>query len=393
MTSLQKTHLYGFHRLRAHMTTFGGFEMPLWYKGIIEEHMAVRSSVGIFDVTHLGRALVTGLEAEAFLNYVTTNNVASLEPLSGQYSTMCNEGGGVKDDLVLFKLESEKFFMVYNAANREKDYGWLVQQARPFNVRIEDVSDRVATFAVQGPEAEGTLQRVSKEDLREIKCFGGNWTKIAGTDIFISRIGYTGEDGFELNVWDIPVSNPERAIKVWNTILEAGRGVGIEPCGLGARDTLRLEAGLCLYGNDLDEDTTPLEAQLSFLVKFEKGDFIGKQALLKQKSEGIAKKRVGIRMVERGIPRPHYEVWKRGEKIGEVTSGTFSPLLKLGIAMAYVSADHATEGEAVEIKIRDKFVKGEIVKLPFYRRISQDQVLFTGQKVTCPVGDWKRLGF
>jgi len=374
------------------MTTFAGFEMPLWYKGISEEHMAARSSVGIFDVTHMGRALIAGPEAEAFLNYVTTNNVASLEPLNGQYSTICNEGGGVKDDLVLFKLESEKFFMVYNAANREKDYGWLVQQARPFNVQIEDVSDRVAMFAVQGPKAEETLWGVSEEDLREIKRFGGGWTKIAGTDVFISRTGYTGEDGFELNVWNTPVSDPERATKVWNIILEAGREAGMEPCGLGARDTLRLEAGLCLYGNDLNEDITPLEAQLSFVVKFEKEDFIGKGALVKQKSEGIVKKRVGIRMVERGIPRSHYEVWERGEKIGEVTSGTFSPLLKRGIAMAYVSAEHATEGEAVEVKIRDKLVKGEIVKLPFYRRISQDQVLFMGQKVMCPVGDWKRLG-
>jgi len=354
--------------------------------------MAVRNSVGIFDVTHMGRALITGPEAEAFLNYVTTNNVASLEPLNGQYSTMCNEGGGVKDDLVLFKLESEKFFMVYNAANREKDYGWLVQQAPPFNVQVEDFSDRVAMFAVQGPKAEETLQRVSEEDLREIKRFSGGWTKIAGTDVFVSRTGYTGEDGFELNVWDTPVSDPERAMKVWNIILEVGREAGLEPCGLGARDTLRLEAGLCLYGNDLDEDTTPLEAQLSFIVKFEKGDFIGKEALLKQKSEGTAEKRVGIRMVERGIPRPHYEVWKRGGKVGVVTSGTFSPLLKRGIAMAYVSAEHTTEGEAVEVKIRDKLVKGEIVKLPFYRRVSQDQVLFMGQRVTCPVGDWKRLG-
>jgi len=374
------------------MIPFAGFEMPLWYKEISEEHMAVRNSVGIFDVTHMGRALITGPEAEAFLNYVTTNNVASLEPINGQYSTMCNEEGGVKDDLVLFKLEPEKFFMVYNAANREKDYGWLIQQARPFNVQIEDVSDRVAMFAVQGLKAEETLQRVSEEDLREIKRFGGGWTKIAGTNIFISRTGYTGEDGFELNVWDTPVADPERAMKVWNIILEAGREAGIEPCGLGARDTLRLEAGLCLYGNDLDEDTTPLEAQLSFVVKFEKGDFVGKGALMKQKSEGVAKKRAGIRMVERGIPRSHYEVWRREKKIGEVTSGTFSPLLKLGIAMAYVSAEHATEGEVVEVKIRDKLVKGEIVRLPFYRRISQDQVLFMGQKVTCPVGDWKRLG-
>lgn len=363
---VQKTHLHGFHSLKGRMVSFAGFEMPMWYKGIIPEHMAVRNAVGIFDVTHMGRALINGPEAEAFLDYVTTNNVAALPPLSAHYSTMCNELGGIKDDFIVSRLETEKFLLVPNAVNRVKDYEWLVKQSRAFDVNIEDVSDNIAMFAVQGPKAEQTLQEICDEDLTKIQRFKGGWAKLAGVDVYVSRTGYTGEDGFELFTWNTPLSNPENAIKVWNAVLEAGQGVGIEPCGLGARDTLRLEAGMCLYGNDIDENTTPLEAGLGFVVKFNKGDFIGKEALLKQKTEGLKRKRVGVRMLERGIPRPHNEVWRKGEKIGHVTSGTFSPILKRGIAMAYLSTEYAVESTAVDVRIRDKFVRGEVVTFPFY---------------------------
>lgn len=344
------------------MTLFAGFEMPMWYKGIIPEHMAVRNTVGIFDITHMGRAVITGPEADAFLNYVTTNDVLSLTPLSAHYSTMCNAKGGIKDDFVLSRLKPEKILMVYNATNREKDFEWLLKQSRDYNAKVEDASDNIAMFAVQGPKAEQTLQKVSAEDLSRIGRFRCGWTEIAGLRCFISRTGYTGEDGFELFVWNAPLSNPDSAVKVWNTISEAG----IEPCGLGARDTLRLEAGMCLYGNDIDENTSPLEARLSFVVKFEKGDFIGKDAMLRQKEEGMRRKRVGIRMLKRGIPRPDYEVWKNDEKIGHVTSGTFSPILKCGIAIAYVSTEHAKTGETVAVKIRNRLVDGEIVRFPFY---------------------------
>ena len=340
--------------------------MPLWYKGVVPEHMAVRNTVGIFDITHMGRALITGPEAEAFLNYVTTNDVSSLSPLSAHYSTMCNEKGGIKDDFVLSRLEPEKFLIVYNATNRKKDFEWLVKQSRGYDAEVVDVSDNVAMFAVQGPKAEQTLQKVSSEDLSEIRRFKCGWTQIAGLKCFISRTGYTGEDGFELFMWNTPLSNPESAVKVWNAILEADKEDGIEPCGLGARDTLRLEAGMCLYGNDIDENISPLEARLSFVVKFEKGNFIGRDALLRQKEEGVRRRRVGIRMLKRGIPRPDYEVWIDDEKIGRVTSGTFSPLLKCGIAMAYVSTEYAKTGEMVAVKIRDKLVDGEIVRFPFY---------------------------
>lgn len=364
--SARKTHLHGFHRPRGRMVSFAGFEMPMWYKGIIPEHMAVRNAVGIFDVTHMGRVMINGPEAEAFLDYVTTNNVAALPPLSAHYSTMCHELGGIKDDFIVSRLEPEKFLMVPNATNRRKDYEWLVRQSQAFDVKIEDVSDNIAMFAVQGPKAEETLQEICDEDLSRIRRFKGGCAKLVGVDVLISRTGYTGEDGFELFVWNVPLSNPDNAIKVWNAVLEAGQDVGIEPCGLGARDTLRLEAGMCLYGNDIDENTTPLEAGLGFVVKFKKGDFIGKEVLLKQKTEGLKRKRVGVRMLERGIPRPHHGVWKNGEKIGHVTSGTFSPLLKRGIAMAYLSTEYAMESTTVDVRIRNKFVKGEVVRFPFY---------------------------
>lgn len=362
----RRTHLYEFHKKTGRMTLFAGFEMPLWYKGIIPEHMAVRDKVGIFDITHMGRALISGPKSEAFLNYVTTNDVARLTPLSAHYSTMCNEEGGIKDDFILSRLEPEKFLMVYNAANRKKDYEWLVQHSKSFNIKVEEVSDIIAMFAVQGPKAQQTLQKIADSDLSKIERFKCGWTKLDGVNVFLSRTGYTGEDGFEIFVWDTPLSNPAKAEKVWNAILEAGRDFGIESCGLGARDTLRLGAGMCLYGNDIDENTTPLEARLRFVVKFKKENFIGKDALLKQKAEGVKRKRVGLRMLEKSIPRLNYEVWKNGQMIGRITSGTFSPVLECGIAMAYVPTEHAVENSTVMVKIRDKLVKAEVVKFPFY---------------------------
>jgi aminomethyltransferase len=340
--------------------------MPLWYKGIIPEHLAVRNDVGIFDVTHMGRCLISGADAEKFLNYMTTNNVASLTPLSAQYSTMCNERGGIKDDFVVSRLEQERFLIVYNAANREKDYLWLINDAKEFDVGIEDVSERIALFAVQGPKTEKTLQKVSSENLSLIGRFKCRWTKLANIKTFVSRTGYTGEDGFEVFVWDSPLEKPDNAVKVWNAILEAGREFGIEPCGLGARDTLRLEAGMCLYGNDIDESTTPFEAAIGFVVRLEKGQFIGKDALVNEKAVGIRRKRVGISMLDEGIPRQHFEVLKDQVKIGSITSGTFSPLLNRGIAMAYITSDSANAGQRVNVKIRQRLAGGEIVKFPFY---------------------------
>lgn len=363
----RKTQLYDLHHRKAKVTVFAGFEMPIWYKGITSEHLAVRNSVGVFDISHMGRVIITGLNAEAFLNYVITNDVSVLSPNDAQYSVMCNESGGIIDDFVVYRLDTESFLMVYNATNRKKDYAWLIKNAEGYDVKIEDISDDVAMLAVQGPNAEKTLQRISTEDLSLIKRFKCGRTKLADVEVFLARTGYTGEDGFEIFVWNASLAKPDKALRLWNAVLDAGKPYGIQQCGLGARDTLRLEAGLCLYGNDIDEDKTPYEARLGFVVKLQKGGFIGKKELQKQKNEGINNKRVGVQMTERGIPRPKFEVYdSKGEKIGYVTSGTYSPLLKCGIAMAYVQTPQSKEGNLVSIKIRKKRVKGRIVRLPFY---------------------------
>ncbi|MEM3824060.1 MAG: glycine cleavage system aminomethyltransferase GcvT, partial [Candidatus Bathyarchaeia archaeon] len=367
MDENRRTQLYEVHQKTAKLTVFAGFEMPMWYKGVIQEHLAVRNSVGIFDISHMGRIMIMGADAERFLNYVITNDVSKLMPNSAQYSVMCNEEGGIIDDFVYYRLEKDKFMFVANAVNREKDYNWLTKNAKGFNVHIEEVSDNVAMLAVQGPNAEKTLQKISPDDLSRIERFKCAPSHLADVDVLLSRTGYTGEDGFEVFIWNTPLSSPNNAIKVWNAILDAGKPFGVEPCGLGARDTLRLEAGMCLYGNDIDEKTTPLEATLGFVVKLQKDNFIGKNALLKQKTEGIRRKRVGIRMVGQGIPRPGFEIYSsNNEKIGYVTSGTFSPLLKCGIAMAYVQTSQAQEGNIVNVKVRDKLAKAEIVPFPFY---------------------------
>jgi aminomethyltransferase len=365
---VRRTHLYEYHKQNAKMVEFAGFDMPLWYKGIIPEHMAVRTGVGIFDITHMGRVMITGAKSEAFLNYVISNDVSVLAPLSAQYSVMCNENGGIIDDFIVSRLEPEKFLMVYNAANREKDFGWLFHNAKTFGVKVEDISDNVAMFAVQGPSAQLALQKVADADLSKVERFKCGFTKLAGAEGFVSRTGYTGEDGFEVFVWDTPVSKPDKAVMVWNAILEAGKEFGIEPVGLGARDTLRLEAGLCLYGNDIDETTTPLEAGLGFVVKLKKASFIGKAVLERQKAEGVKRKRVGLKMIDKGpSPRPKVEVWKdSAQKIGVVTSGTFSPLLKSGVAQAYVSTEYAAEGTTVMIHVREKALRAEVCKFPLY---------------------------
>ena len=362
-----RTQLYRIHEQTAKLTDFAGFKMPLWYKGVIPEHLAVRNSVGIFDISHMGRVMATGVDAERFLNYVITNDVSKLSSNAAQYSVMCNESGGIMDDFVVYRFETERFMAVFNASNREKDYNWMAAHAKGFNVKIEQVSDDVGMLAVQGPNAEKTLQKISAEDLSRIERFKCSPARLSNIDVFLARTGYTGEDGFEVFVWNASLTKPENALNLWNAIVAAGRPFGIEPCGLGARDTLRLEAGLCLYGSDIDENTTPLEAGLSFVVKLQKDKFIGKETLLKQKTEGIKRRRVGIQLLDQGIPRPGFEICSAsGEKIGQLTSGTFSPLLKYGIGMGYVPVDQAQEGNAVSVKIRDKLAKARTVSFPFY---------------------------
>ena len=352
------------------MVEFVGWYMPLWYEdtgGIIKEHMAVRESVGIFDVTHMGRFLISGSGAESFLQYVTTNNVKRLKKLGqGHYSVVCNEKGGIKDDITLFRIEDNKYVMVTNAVNREKIYKWFKAKSQDFDVKIEDISDITCMFAVQGPKARSTLEKLASDDLSGIKRYWCILTKLGGYNTIVSRSGYTGEDGFEIIMLDVPFSEKEKAVDLWEKILKAGKEYGIKPCGLGARDTLRLEAGMVLYGNDIDENISPLEARLGFVVKFKKGDFIGREALLRQKEEGVKRKRVGLELFGRRVPRHGYEILRGNEKIGYVTSGAFSPILEKGIGLGLVNSEYTQTGEVVQINIRGKFVDAKIVKWPFY---------------------------
>jgi len=310
--------------------------------------------------------LIAGANAEPFLDFVSTNNVASLGTFGGHYSLICNPQGGIKDDIVILRLERDLFLMVYNASNREKDFSWLQQNARSYGVDVKDISNDVAMLALQGPSAEATLSKLCPENLSDIPRFGCRWIRLSGLKCLASRTGYTGEDGFEIFVWDSSVSNPQLALKAWNVMLDAGKAFGIEPCGLGARDILRLEAAMCLYGNDMDEAVTPFEARLGFTVKLEKKDFVGRDALVKQKSEGVKRIRIGLRMIDKGIPRAGCEILKDEMVIGKVTSGTLSPTVGVGIAMGYVPPEFSSEGGLLMIKIRDRFVKAQVVKFPFF---------------------------
>ena len=363
----RKTQFYQVHRQTAKLTDFAGFQMPLYYKGIMPEHLAVRNSAGVFDISHMGRLFITGTDAERFLNFVVTNDVSKLSPNEAQYSVMCTDKGGIIDDFLIYRMEAGKFMVVFNASNHEKDSNWLVQNSKGFNVKIDQLSDEVAMLAVQGPNAAKILQKIAVEDLGKIERFKCGNAHLAGVDVFLARTGYTGEDGFEVFIWNATIAKPDNAVKLWNAILEAGRSFGIEPCGLGARDTVRLEAGLCLYGNDIDENTTPYEAGLGFVVKLQKDRFIGKDALQQQKTEGVKRKRVGIILMEQGIPRAGFDLFNsETRKIGALTSGTFSPLLQQGVGMGYVEIVQAQEANVVYVKIRDKMTKAKIASFPLY---------------------------
>ena len=357
--------IQAFHDKNGHLTEFAGFNLPLWFKGIIPESLAVRNSVGIFDVSHMGRALVRGRDAQRFLNHITTNDVSSLSNGSGQYSLLCNPVGGIKDDVLVFNLQPDRYLIVYNAANREGDYEWFTSTRKEFDVEIEDISDAVAMFAVQGPKAVTLITKLANAQIGDLPRFGCDWAEIAGSKVLVSRTGYTGEDGFEVFVWDAPIGSAVKAQKVWDRILEEGKPMGLEPCGLGARDLLRLEAGLCLYGTDMDEKTNPFEARLGFVVKLSK-DFIGRSSLQEVKEKGPEKLRVGVVTENRVIPRHGFSILLNGEEIGQVTSGTLSPLLDKGIAMAYVTPQDASMGKLVKVRIRDRLEGARLVKTPFY---------------------------
>ena len=361
----RRTHLYEYHKNFGSLTEFAGFEMPLWYEAIAPEHLAVRNSAGIFDVTHMGRSLISGEKAAEFLDFVMTRDPSRLNQLQGQYTLMCNNKGGIKDDLTVFRLSPVEFLVIYNASNREKDYNWLKEQAEEFHLQVKDLSDSTAMFAIQGPRAQEILQKVVPIDLTGVRRYWLTFTSYKGNKLSIARSGYTGEDGFEIHLWDTPLSRPQPAIELWKDILTAGKDA-IRPCGLGARDTLRLEAGMCLYGNDIDENTTPFEAKLDFAVKLEKPQFIGHDALAQQRQKGVERARVGLKMRGHAVPRRGFAVLRKEEKVGEVTSGTFSPLLQQGIAMAYLRTEDASEGTAVDVDVRGRTVEAVVTGMPFY---------------------------
>jgi aminomethyltransferase len=346
------------------MVPYVGWDMPLKYTSIFEEHMAVRRSVGLFDISHMGEILVKGKTAIDFLQLLTTNDVSTLGLFGSQYSTVLNERGGIKDDIFVYRLDEEEYLVVVNAVNVEKIFDWFRQHSSG-KIEVEDITLTTAMLALQGPKAEPVLQQLTDFDLKGLKRFESKLTKVVNLELLVSRTGYTGEDGFELYLMDEPASNPTRAEKLWNAIMDAGRMSGIKPCGLGARDTTRLEAGYVLYGNELTEDITPLEARISYAVRLEKGEFIGQDVLREQKNVGLKRARIGLRMLDRGVPRHDYKLLREGIEAGHVTSGTISPLLNTGIAMGYASPSLVT-GDKIAIDIRGKSHAAEVAKWPFY---------------------------
>lgn len=343
------------------MIEFFGWEMPVEYKGIIDEHLAVRERAGLFDVSHMGEIVISGKKALDFVQYLTPNDAARLVPGKAQYSALTTPEGTFVDDLLVYCLDEEKYLLVVNAANSDKDYEWILSHQEGFDVKVENRSDDYTQLALQGPKALEILKPMTEINLEVMKSFRFDWGKIAGEDVLVSRTGYTGEDGFEMYTLS---AQPE---KIWEAVLERGKTYDLLPVGLGARDTLRLEATLMLYGNDIDETTTVLEAGLGWLIKLQKGDFLGRDALLRQKEEGIKRKLVGFELIDKGIARPHYSVFVAGNRISEVTSGTFSPYFKKAIGLTYLPLEYTEVGTEFEIEIRDKR-KARVVPTPFYKR-------------------------
>jgi aminomethyltransferase len=362
---MKKTPLYEQHLdLKGKMIDFGGWVLPVDYQGqgILVEHEAVRTATGLFDVSHMGEVTVKGRDAEKFIQKMITNDISSMSNFQVFYSPMCYPDGGVVDDLLVYKYHQEDYLLVINASNTEKDFQWL-QEHLEGDVAINNISEMCAQLALQGPQSERILQKLTDTDLSELNYYHFlPDVDLSGISALISRTGYTGEDGFEIYF------APKDAPFLWNKLLEAGKEDGLLPCGLGARDTLRFEVCLPLYGQEIDQDITPLEAGLGYFVKLDKDDFIGKEALELQKERGIPRKLVGFEMVDRGIARSHYEVQAAGEKIGFVTTGSFSPTLKKNVGLALIDAEYANEGAEIQILVRNKALKGKVIKKPFVKK-------------------------
>jgi glycine cleavage system T protein (aminomethyltransferase) len=360
---MNRTPLYEMHRRAGgKLVDFAGWEMPIQYGGVIEEYQAVRTAVGLFDVSHMGRVTVAGRDSLAFLQQVTTNNVAKLAVGDAHYSMACNPAGGIKDDIFVYRLGDTRFLLCVNASNRDKIVSWLFQKAPQGDVRLSDESDELAQIALQGPRSTEVLRAVAPHAAETLKPRQCLQTDVCGMPGIVSRTGYTGEVGYELYI------PSHKAATVWEAIMKAGEQGGIKPCGLGARDLLRLEVGYLLYGNDIDEQTTPLEAGATFAVDFMKGEFIGRKTLLEQKEKGPAKHLVAFELLQRGVPRHGMKIVADGQEIGVVTSGNVSPLLQKGIGMGYVPTKLSAPGAQFEIDIRGRLHPAVVVRLPFYKR-------------------------
>jgi len=352
-TALNDTHI----KLGAKMVEFAGFYMPIVYSSILEEHKCVRTDVGIFDVSHMGEFRVTGDKALDLIQKVTINDASKLEIGQVQYSAMCYPDGGMVDDLLVYRFE-DHYMLVVNAANLDKDYNWIKENMID-GATLENISDDITLLAVQGPKSLELVQELTDTDLSVIKFYWFTQGKVAGAPMIISRTGYTGELGFELYM------TTEYSDQVMNALLEKGEKYGLKPIGLGARDTLRLEKKMALYGNDISKDTNPLEATLGWITKLDKGDFIGRDALAKIKEDGITRKLVAFESLSKAVPRHGYEIVKDGEVVGEITSGNFSPMLEKGIGLGYVAKEHAAIGTEIDFRARGKDNPAKIIKPPF----------------------------
>jgi len=362
MAEPKRTPFYEMHlEAGAKMVEFAGFLMPVQYPtGIVEEHKQVRGEVGVFDVSHMGEIEIRGPGALAFVNRLATNDLGKLAENQVMYTAMCYPEGGIVDDLLVYRFP-DRYLLVVNASNADKDYAWIVQN-KSGDVVIENQSDRVAELAIQGPKAEPLVQSLVSIPLAEIPYYWFREGHFAGVPAIISRTGYTGEDGFEVYF------DGQHAPKAWDALFGKGRSFGLKPVGLGARDSLRLEMGYCLYGNDIDQTTTPLEAGLGWVTKLDKPEFIAKEVLVKQKTEGLARKLVGFGLEGKAFPRQHYKVYAGGGEAGEVTSGLWSPMLEKAVGMAYVRTAHSKTGTPLEVDIRGKRVPGQVVAKPFYKQ-------------------------
>jgi len=357
----KKTALYDIHKqLGAKLVEFAGFYMPIQYKGINEEHVRIRTTVGIFDVSHMGEFEFIGPKASEFLQYMTINDINKLNIYQAHYSAFCYDDGGIVDDLLVYRFPN-RFVTVVNASNIEKDFEWLRKHLIN-GVIMKNRSDEYSLLAIQGKHAAATLQKLTKVDLSQIKTYWFTEGILAGVEMMIARTGYTGEDGFEI------MFSPEHSQNAWHAIMEAGEEFEIEPIGLGARDALRMEVKYCLYGNDIDQTTNPLEAGLGWITKLDKGDFVGRDAIQKIKQEGLQRKLVGFELEGKAIPRHGYKIFNETEEIGVITSGMFSPVLQKPIGLGYVTLENSKIGSAINIDIRGRKLSAKVVKTPFYKR-------------------------